>query len=125
MLAHCTHLDAHFLDEQLLRTARRPVKEIGAIAGPMTRSFLHPGGAPLRERVAGLTRILALIRKSHRDHVAAPLDPLARTRRRLESEPDRLSTLETEVERQIEAAVTAALAPAQVDNLHKGYPERI
>ena len=119
LLARCTHLDAHFLDEQLLRTARRPVKEIAAIAGPMTRSFLQLRGASLRERLAGLTRILALIRKSHSDHVTAPLDPLVRTRRRLEGEPGRLRTLEAEVEGEIEAAVATVRTPASVDELDR------
>lgn len=112
LLARCTHLDAHFLDEQLLRVARNPIKEIASIAGPMTRSFVHPRGAPLSKRLAGLGEILDLIRRSRLDHLSNAVDPVDRTRRRLEADSDRLAGLESDVDGSIESAVAAALTPA-------------
>jgi TPP-dependent pyruvate/acetoin dehydrogenase alpha subunit len=108
--ARCTHLEAHFLDEQLLRVARRPVRGFLPLIGPMTRSFFQLKGAPLRQRFSGLGVILELISQSRRDHHAGPEDPLQRTRQRLASDPDRLGTLEDEIEQEIKRLVAAALA---------------
>jgi TPP-dependent pyruvate/acetoin dehydrogenase alpha subunit len=108
--ARCTHLEAHFLDEQLLRVARRPVSGLLPLIGPMSRSLLQLKGAPLRQRFRGLGIILKLIAQSRRDHHTAPEDPLERARRRLASDPDRLRTLEDEIEGEITQVVQTALA---------------
>jgi pyruvate dehydrogenase E1 component alpha subunit len=123
LLARCTHLDAHFLDEQLLRVARNPIIEMAAIAGPMTRSLLSPLGAPLSSRVVGLASILELIRRSRRDHVSDPLDPVVRTRQKLEPELERLISLESNVEETIESAVTTALTPIPAEKPGSVHPE--
>ncbi len=43
------------------RLAREPLREMPAIAGPLTQSFWHPGGAPLGERLAGLRAVMSTI----------------------------------------------------------------
>ena len=108
--ARCTHLEAHFLDDQLLRVARRPVRGLLPLIPPLARSFLRLKGAAWRQRFEGLGVILGLITQSRRDHHTGPEDPVLWTRRRLASEPDRLEALEDEVEGEIRRAVEAALA---------------
>ena len=52
--ARCVHFEGHFLGFQLIRIVRDPLREMPGIAIPLTQSFLRPGGAALRERLAGL-----------------------------------------------------------------------
>ena len=108
--ARCTHLEAHFLDDQLLRVARRPVRGFLPLIPPMARSFLQLRGAPLRQRFTGLNVILKLIGQSRRDHHTTPEDPLVWTRRRLTGEPGRLEALEAEVDDEIRHVLETALA---------------
>jgi TPP-dependent pyruvate/acetoin dehydrogenase alpha subunit len=110
--ASCVHFEAHFLGFQLLRMVRDPLREMPAIAGPLTRSFLRPGGAALRERIAGLRAVLSATQSTARDprQDQRTNDPLARARATLESEPERLRELEDRIEGEIGAVVAAALA---------------
>ncbi|MDH5508538.1 MAG: thiamine pyrophosphate-dependent enzyme, partial [Anaerolineae bacterium] len=108
--AHCIHLEAHFLGFQLLRIARHPLKEMPEIAAPLTRSFLHPGGAALTDRLAGLKGVVASIISTFRDpREDARADPILRTRKKLLSDPVRLQQLEDQIEQDISHVLTAAL----------------
>jgi pyruvate dehydrogenase E1 component alpha subunit len=113
LLARCSHLEGHFLDDLFLHTARHPLPGIVRLAGPMARSILCWRGAPVRRRIGGLTQILSLIRQSRQDHVTGPDDPLVRARRRLLPEPDRLQRLEREVDKEMEAVFKTALSPIE------------
>lgn len=110
--ARCVHFEGHFLGFQLLRMVRDPLREMPGIAGPLTRSFLQPGGAVLRERLAGLRGVLgatlATARDPRQDQRAS--DPLPRAREALQSEPELLRELEDRIEEEVGAIVAAALA---------------
>jgi pyruvate dehydrogenase E1 component alpha subunit len=107
--ARCVHLDGHFLDDPMLLTARHPVREMAPMALPLTKAFLSPKGAPIKERAASLWSILSSIRKAGEDLVEAKQrDPLARARQKLTSDPDRLQILEDEVAREIQRVVESA-----------------
>lgn len=108
--ARCIHLEGHFLGYQLLRAIRNPLREMPQITIPLTRSFFKRGGAPLRERVAGLkivmTATLATLRDPRRKKAN---DPLFNARAILQSEPERLQALEVKIKQEIDAALASAL----------------
>ena len=110
--ARCVHFEGHFLGFQLLRMVRDPLREMPGVAGPLTRSFLRPGGATLRDRLAGLRAVLGASRSTARDprQDQRASDPLAHARATLEPEPERLRELEDRIEEEIGAIVAAALA---------------
>lgn len=111
--ARCVHFEGHFLGFQLIRMVRDPLKEMPGIAIPLTQSFLHPGGAALHERLAGLKVVLAAVLATLRNpRRESTNDPLRRVRKILKSEPVRLQELEDQVEQEISNVLSIALAEA-------------
>lgn len=108
LLAHCDHLEGHFLGDPMLHLARQPVRALLPYLRPLTRAVLAPRGTTFRQRVAALLGILRLLRTMRRDHVANTRDPLDCARRKLSGDPERLARLEQAVEREIEIVVTEA-----------------
>ncbi len=108
--AKCVHLEGHLLGFLLLRMVRNPLREMIGITVPLVRSFLRPGGASLRERLAGLRVVISSILATLRDPRQQPAnDPVVRARIALESDPTRLIELESDMKRQITKAVSSAL----------------
>lgn len=109
--ARCVHFEGHFLGFQLIRMIRNPLREIPGIAIPLTKSFLHPGGAGLGERLAGLKTVIAAVLATLRDPRRDPAnDPVRLARIPLQSEPLRLQELEDQAAMEINNALTFALA---------------
>lgn len=108
--ARCVHLEGHFLGYQLLRAVRDPLREMPEIAIPLTQSFLRPGGAGLRERLAGLKEVLAAVLSTLRDpRRDSANDPVRRARTTLLSDPARLEELEERVNQEISRVLASAL----------------
>ena len=108
--AQCVHLEGHFLGYQLLRVTRRPLREMPGMAIPLTRSFLSPGTASLRERLAGLQLVTSTLLTTLRDpRRASENDPVMRTRVALGSDKARLSETEDAIEREISDILSSAL----------------
>jgi acetoin:2,6-dichlorophenolindophenol oxidoreductase subunit alpha len=106
--ARCVHLEGHFLGLLLLRIARNPLREFPAIAGPLVRAFLSPGGGTLRERLAGLRIVLRANLATLRDPRRQPSnDPLVRARNALLSDPARLHELDAQLHDEVAAIVAA------------------
>lgn len=111
--ARCVHFEGHFLGFHLLRIVRDPLREMPAIAVPLTQSFLHSGGAAWRERLAGLKTVLAAVLSTLRDPRRDSVnDPVRRTRATLQSDSMRLQELEDRVEKEISHLLSSALAQA-------------
>ena len=109
--ARCVHLEGHFLGFQLERIVRAPFQEMSKIALPLMGSFLKPGGAPLRERVAGMRTVITSVLSTLRDPRRDPTDdPLHRARAMLQSEPARLQELEDQIEEEISRVLETALS---------------
>ncbi len=107
--ARCVHLGGHFLGLVLLRMLRNPLRELPAIAGPLIRSFLRPGGGSLPERLAGVRLILSAILATLRDpRRYSTNDPVIRVETALMSDPVRLKELDDSIEAEIAAAFAAA-----------------
>jgi len=106
----CVHLEGHLLGFQLMRAVRNPLKEMPRIVVPLVKSFLHPSGAVLRDRLAGLkivmAAVLATLRNPRRDSAN---DPVVRTRATLRSNPTRLQELEDRIKKEMELALASAL----------------
>jgi pyruvate dehydrogenase E1 component alpha subunit len=108
--ARCVHLEGHYLGFLLLRMIRNPLRELPGIVVPLTRSFLRPGGAPLRERLAGMRAVSATILDTLRDPRRQPNnDPLVRARAALASDPARLEELDSTIEREVADILSFAL----------------
>jgi pyruvate dehydrogenase E1 component alpha subunit len=105
--ASCVRPEGHFLGDPLLRIVRRPVTELRAKVGPLTRAASSPQGAGVAQRAASLGGITTMVAR------AAGMrgrDPVRRHRARLEIDRGRLEALENEVESAVRAAVEEALA---------------
>jgi TPP-dependent pyruvate/acetoin dehydrogenase alpha subunit len=108
--AHCVHLEGHLLGFQPIRMVRDPLREMPEIAIPLTRSFLRPGGAALRERLAGLKLVLAAVLSTLRDpRRDLANDPVRRARTTLQLDPVRLRELEHQAEQEISNVLSMAL----------------
>ncbi len=111
--ARCVHFEGHFLGFQLVRIVRAPLREMPGIAGPLTQSFLRPGGATLRERLAGLKTVIAALLSTVRDpRQDLTNDPIPRARVTLQAEPARLQKLEDQIEKEISNVLASALVEA-------------
>jgi len=109
--ARCVHFEGHFLGFELIRVVRDPLREMPEIAVPLTQSFLRPGGAALRERLAGLKIVLAAVLSTLRDpRRDSANDPVRRARTTLQGDPVRLQQLEDQVEKEISDVLASALA---------------
>ena len=104
--AHCVHLEGHFLGDPYYRVARHPMRELWHMSIPLIRSFLHPRGAYLRERIDAMRSILLTMQAALRDYSSQEKgDPLTRTRLKLQSDPERLRSTEEDIRREIREAV--------------------
>lgn len=108
--ARCVHFEGHFLGYQLIRAVRNPIRELPAIAVPLTKSFLRPGGASIRERIAGLKIVIAALLSTLRDaRRDATNDPVRRLRADLQPDSARLKELEDQIEKEMGNILESAL----------------
>jgi acetoin:2,6-dichlorophenolindophenol oxidoreductase subunit alpha len=118
--AQCVHLEGHFLGYQLLRMTRNPLREMPAVAIPLTRSLLGQGTASLGERLSGLRQVAATLLSTLRDpRGVSENDPLARARAALASAAPatgalasaapRLEEMEDAIGREIEGILSDSL----------------
>jgi pyruvate dehydrogenase E1 component alpha subunit len=109
--ASCIHPEGHFLGDPLLRIQKNPVGEIRKLAGPMIRSAVSKKGASIAGRTGGLGRVGALIGKTAVDRSFHRKDPVKAVRKRLDSDRNRLESLEGRVIGEVEAAAALADRP--------------
>jgi TPP-dependent pyruvate/acetoin dehydrogenase alpha subunit len=109
--ARCVHFEGHFLGFQLIRIVRDPLRALPEVAVPLTYSFLRPGGATLRERLAGLNTVLASVLSTLRDpRRDSANDPVQRARNTLLSDQARLRELEDRIGKEMSHLLASALA---------------
>lgn len=105
--ASCVRPEGHFLGDPLQRLVHHPVDELKRRIGPLSRAVTSSRGAGMGGRAASLAAITGMLGK------AAGMrgrDPVARLRKRLSSESERVATIEGEVDAVVAEAVTRALA---------------
>ena len=111
--ARCVHFEGHFLGYQLIRLVRNPLRELPKIAGPLAKSFLHPDGAALVDRLAGLKIVLSAVLSTLRDpRQNRANDPIWHTHMLLKSNQERLHELEVQVEQEVTNILAVAIAEA-------------
>ncbi len=109
LLAHCAHLEGHFLGDQLLDMVRHPARAMAKRVWPLMRSALARKGAAMRERAEAL-RTMSAASAAAQQQTLRRNDPVARARRQLIREDRaRLEKLEVEVTQEIQQVVESAL----------------
>jgi pyruvate dehydrogenase E1 component alpha subunit len=110
LLATCPRLDGHFLGDPLLRMARQPIAEGKSTFAKVISSAASPGGGGLKDRAAGMTRMMSVIARARR----APTrerrgDPMLAARKAMKKQETERDRIDAEVAAEIESAVKAAL----------------
>lgn len=109
ILAHCIHLEGHFLGDPLLDMFRRPFYSFQKRIWPMIKGFFYRGGAPLGERIASVRKTLGDV-FSAQGQTNRSRDPLVRTRQALaQKDSKRLADMEASIDQDIKRVVTIAL----------------
>lgn len=109
--AHCFHIEGHMLGEKLLRIARQPLREGRELVAPQLRALFGRQGTRLGERLSGVRTILRLVNEMTRAQSGGEKrDPVALTRKRLESDVQRLDALEDEIAQSVEELIARAVA---------------
>jgi TPP-dependent pyruvate/acetoin dehydrogenase alpha subunit len=112
--ATCTHLEGHYLGDQLLRFSHPSMGQTIKMTIPLVRAHMQSKGAPLRERTAGFKEMLAIIRESARKHSNTEGDPLAKLQKKLSIEDaGRLAILEKQVQAEINSIVEKVGLPGE------------
>jgi pyruvate dehydrogenase E1 component alpha subunit len=106
LLAHCTHLEGHFLGDPLIRNAHRSIGETLKMAVPLVKAHTQSRGAPLRERTAGLREMLDLIRVNAGKIRSGEGDPIPHLRKKLvQVDAAKVEVIEQQVHFEIKAIV--------------------
>lgn len=109
LLAHCHHLEGHFLGDPLLRIIRRPVHHMKQHSGPLIRALGAGRSAPFLERMKSLGQVASVIWQTASDQKPSKMDPLTRIRERLRQNKNFLERIEKEVEQEIARVVRKVL----------------
>ncbi len=107
--ATCVHLQGHFLGDQLLRLASNPLSDLDTTTAPMLKAFFRRAGAPLNERLRGISQVMAMISQAPTRRIVQGKDPLVLLSSKLASEPDRLQEIEHDIKAEIQQVVETAL----------------
>jgi pyruvate dehydrogenase E1 component alpha subunit len=107
--ATCFHFEGHFLGDPLLRIARKPIKEMKEISGPLMKSATKVSGASIIKRADSIGSIISILGKTIKNELLSKKDPLTAARSKLEKEKKRLQELEDEVRDEIIKIVTVCL----------------
>jgi TPP-dependent pyruvate/acetoin dehydrogenase alpha subunit len=105
--ARCIHCEGHFLGDPLLRVAQNPLREMAPIIGPLLRSMLSLGGAPIRERIKSLSTVSMRSFQANQGQKQAANDPLRVARQKLVGSAERLRELEEDVRAAILGVIKA------------------
>lgn len=111
LLAACSHPEGHFLGDPLLRIARRPVKEMKKVVGPLLKSVTRTGGASALKRTGGLGAVTSLIGQTKKQQVFDFKDPVKLLRKQLDAEKNRLKNFEESVRQEIRKMAEGQLQP--------------
>jgi pyruvate dehydrogenase E1 component alpha subunit len=106
--ARCSHLEGHFLGDQMLEGLRDPRKALAPRAPGLIRALTRTKGASLLQRLRSLSEILGAMLPIHAQ-TAPEHDPLHVSRASLEDRADRLQEVELEVRKEITEVLAFAV----------------
>ena len=112
LLAACPRLDGHFLGDPLLQQSHHPLGDDAVrTVGRVVSSALQPGGGGPVARTASVARMIGALGKARLTPTREGRnDPVRVAERAMESKLEERRQIDAEVEREIAAAVEAALA---------------
>jgi pyruvate dehydrogenase E1 component alpha subunit len=113
ILAHCTHLEGHFLGDPLLRYAHHSISETLKMAAPLVKAHTQSRGAPLRERTEGLKEVLNLIRTNVGKYRSNEADPVSILKKKLTNvDTVKVEGIEQQVRSEIDLVIEMVILPA-------------
>jgi acetoin:2,6-dichlorophenolindophenol oxidoreductase subunit alpha len=110
LLAHCVHLEGHFLGDPLLAMLRQPVTSARQQVWPMARSMFKREGGAWHERLAAMRGVTQTILAAQQQRQAHN-DPLVRACQQL-ADHIKLAQLEAEIRQDIQQVVERATRAA-------------
>jgi TPP-dependent pyruvate/acetoin dehydrogenase alpha subunit len=114
LLAHCTHLEGHFLGDPLLRYAHHSISETLKMAAPLVKAHTQSRGAPLRERTEGLKEVLNLIRTNVGKYRSNEGDPVSILTKKLTYvDAVKVESIEQQVRFEINSVIEMVVLPAE------------
>lgn len=116
LLAHCTHLEGHFLGDPMLKITRRPIEGFGPYANALVRAISRRSGASLPTRGQSLLSLTQSLGRMAVDHRLRRIDPLARLRHTLIEDKARLEQIEQEVANEMKTVLQHAQVIAPLDS---------
>ena len=110
LLATCPRMDGHFLGDPLLKMSRKPVAEGRETIGKVMASAVSRGGGGLKDRAAGMTRMMSVMAAARRVPARdAKGDPMTVARKALRKFPEERNRIDQEAQEEIVRAVSEAL----------------
>jgi acetoin:2,6-dichlorophenolindophenol oxidoreductase subunit alpha len=94
IIASCSRQEGHMLSDALVHSS---LQQMSQMTGQLMVSFFRREGGPVGERAAGLSNIIGLIGRAQADRLWDRHDPIAHTRRKLETDKSRLEAIEKDV----------------------------
>lgn len=108
LLAHCSHLEGHFLGDPLLELGRTPLKAFLKRGGGLMRALFRGKGKPFRERLDALLQLNSSS-GALKTQSASKFDPVCLARQALDIGEEKIAALENEVQESVNAIVARAL----------------
>lgn len=106
--ATCAHPEGHFLGDPLLRITRHPVKEMKEMAAPLFKSIIQGKGAAISQRKESMVSLTSWLNRARKEQKFTKVDPVHSLREKLQSDSDRLKSLENKIREQIREVVRIA-----------------
>ncbi len=106
--ATCLRADGHFLNDPLLKMARRPIAEGGQTLKKVLSASVSSGGS-LGARAASVVNMLGLLSRARKAGRDSGNDPLVRARKALGKQRAQLEQIDQEVAQQVADAVAEAV----------------
>lgn len=110
LLAGVSRLDGHFLGDQMVKAASRPLAEGGEIFKKSLSAALTAGGAGFAERARSLGTMASSLRRVRSERRDGRRDPLRRARKALRRRKKEIAIIDRQVVEEMEAVRAAALA---------------
>jgi acetoin:2,6-dichlorophenolindophenol oxidoreductase subunit alpha len=107
IIASCSRSEGHMLSDALVHSS---IQQMGQMTGQLAVSFFSWKGGPVGERVDGLRNIIGLFSRAQADRLWDGHDPVALTRRKLETDKSRLEAIEKDVILEIQKVAEEALS---------------
>ncbi|MCP4897792.1 MAG: thiamine pyrophosphate-dependent dehydrogenase E1 component subunit alpha [bacterium] len=112
--ATCSRPEGHFLGDPLLRIVRRPITELKDKVGPLLSASSSLSGSSVGERIHSLSSITGILGRAADMITCRGWDPIRRYLQRLDLDPAHRSSIEANVELEVQVAIDTATKSEKV-----------